>query len=127
MSESSNSKSENRRIYELWSSIQDIIGPARLWPIQIRRNFWTPGLKHWQRTLTAVFVFINGLNPSVFMEWAHLLNLGADNKAYDHFQYLLTTFEANPRRYNLYGYNVTNNRYEYLSGNVRVYVNKSNR
>ena len=119
--------SKNREIYETWMSIQDIIGPARLWPIQIRKKNWTPGLKHWQRILTAAFVFIIGLDPIIFMEWAHLLNLSSDSHGYKHFEYLLTSFERNPRRYNLYGFNVRNNRYEYLNGTVRVYPNKARR
>ena len=107
--------------------IQDIIGPARLWPISIRRNFWTKYLKGWPRTKTAVFVFVNGLNPEIFMEWAHLLELGRDADAFRHFQYLFSAFERNPKHYNLYGYSVTNNRYEYLDGTVRIYVHKSKR
>ena len=29
----------NREIYQLWMTIQDIIGPANLWPRKIRRYF----------------------------------------------------------------------------------------
>ena len=121
------SGSNNRRIYELWMTIQDIVGRASLWPVSIRRYFWTQNLKLWQRTLVAAFVFINGLNPQIFMEWVEVLHLASDSAAVRHFQYLLSSFESNPRRYNLYGYNISNNRYEYLDGRVRVYVNKSQR
>ena len=117
----------NSQIYELWMTIQDIIGRASLWPYLIRRYFWTPHLKLWQRTVVAAFVYVNGLNPQIFMEWAELLHLGRDSAAYRHFHYLFDTFESEPRRYNLYAYNITNNRYEYLDGTVRLYVNRSQR
>ena len=32
--------SRNRQMYELWMLIQDSIGPAYLWPIDIRRLIW---------------------------------------------------------------------------------------
>lgn len=82
--------------------IQDDIDPAHLWPCAIRRYFWTQNLRGWQRTLTAVFVFINGLNPQMLMESAHLLNLDRDSEAYRHSEYLFFAYERNPRRYNLY-------------------------
>ena len=97
----------NRQIYECWMTIQDIIGRASLWPVSIRRYFWTPNLKLWQRTLVATFVFINGLNPTDFMDWVELLHFCSDSEAIRHFEYLFSTFESNPRRYNLYGYNVS--------------------
>ena len=117
--------STNRRIYEFWMTIQDIIGNARLWPISIRRYFWTPNLRFFHRTLVAAFVYVNGLMPEIFMEWARLLHLCRDQAAYRHFEQLFSAFEH--RRYNLYAYNVTNNRYEYIEGRVRVYVNKGKR
>jgi len=54
--------------YQLWTDIQDIVGPASFWPRRIRRNFWTRSLSHWQRILTATVVWINGLNPEVFYD-----------------------------------------------------------
>lgn len=34
----------NRDIYKQWMDIQDIVGPAKLWPLFIRRLFWTQSL-----------------------------------------------------------------------------------
>jgi len=51
--------------YILWSDIQDIVGPATFWPQRIRRYFWTRHLTHWERILTATFIWVNGLNPEV--------------------------------------------------------------
>ena len=79
------SGSNNRRIYELWMTIKDIVGRASLWPVSIRRYFWTQNLKLWQRTLVAAFVFINGLNPQIFMEWVEVLHLASDSAAFDIF------------------------------------------
>ena len=73
----------------------------------------------------AAFVYVNGLNPEIFMEQARLLHFGRDQAAYRHFEQLFSAFEN--RRYNLYAYNVTNNSYEYIDGRVGVYVNKGKR
>ena len=32
-------------------------------------------MRHFQRILIATFVYVNGLNPVIFMEWADQLNL----------------------------------------------------
>ena len=115
--------SRNRMIYELWMDIQDIIGSASLWPHRIRRLFWKQGVKHFERILLATFVLVNGLNPVVFMEWARLVGLGNDGAAYRHFDALFRLLPD--RNYNLYAYNITTNRYEYIDGRVRLYVHAS--
>ena len=119
-------RERDRQIYRLWMTIQDIVGEASLWPVLIRRLFWTPNLIHWHRILICTFVYVNGLNPEIFFEWVNLLQLGRDSAAYRHFRALFRLFE-NGRNYTLYAYNVTNNSYEYLNGNVRFYTHKSKR
>jgi len=52
--------------FQLWWDIQDIIGPATYWPRNIRRNFWTRRLTHWERIITAAFIWISGLNLEQF-------------------------------------------------------------
>ena len=59
----------------LWQDIQDIIGPANKWPRSIRKNFWNQNIKHFDRILLAAFVFVNALNPVVFLEWGIMNNL----------------------------------------------------
>ena len=49
--------SRNRQIYELWMPVQDIIGAAYLWPINIRRLFWIGNLNHFQRIVVCTFVY----------------------------------------------------------------------
>lgn len=115
----------NAEIYNLWMTIQDILGPARLWPYMIRRLFWTQHLKHFQRILISSFVYVNGLNPDLFIEWDRLIDLGGDESAYRHFIALFRLFEN--RRYNLYAFNVSNTRYEYIDGTVRHYIHRSSR
>ena len=78
----------NRKIYSLWRDIQEIVGPARDWPFLIRRLFWTKNMRHFQRILIATFVYVNGLNPVIFMEWADQLNLARDRSARNHFEAL---------------------------------------
>lgn len=105
----------NQQIFALWREMQDIIGEANLWPRRIRRYFWTKNLKHWERCLVSAFVYINGLNPVVFMEWANLFGLCRDRAAVCHFEALFRLYEAG-RNYRLYAWNVSTKRYEYLDG-----------
>ena len=83
-------------------------------------------MKHWDRLLIAGFVYVNGLNPDIVLEWAQLLELGRDSSAYNHFEVLLKQVFPN-RNYNLYAWNVTNGRYENLNGRVSHYVHASRR
>ena len=119
-------RNNNRIIFETWSTIQDIIGPANQWPYSTRRLFWTKHLKHWDRLRISAFVYVNGLNPDIFLEWARLQDLGRDASAYRHFEVLLKTVFPNTN-YNLYAWNVTNRRYEWIDGTVRHYVHAAMR
>ena len=58
-------KQRNRKIYELWTDIQDVVGPAKEWPLMIRRLFWTRNISHTMRPILCAFTFVNGLNPVV--------------------------------------------------------------
>ena len=58
--------SRNQLIYRCWRDIQDIIGRAAQWPFQVRRLFWSSGLRHWDRIIICTFCFVNGLIPIVF-------------------------------------------------------------
>ena len=119
-------RSRNTEIYRLWTSIQDIIGPAPQWPHLIRRLFWTKNLKHWDRILVCTFCFINGLNPLVLEEWAVLIGMCSNRSAINHMRALLRLFEGG-RNYTLYAWNVSNRRYEYLDGRVGLYTHRSRR
>jgi len=69
-------------------------------------------------------VFVNGLNPVIFMEWAEARGMCRDRAAYNHFKALFQIFESG-RYYKLYAFHVGNNRYEWLDGTVRMYVHRS--
>jgi hypothetical protein len=56
------------------------------------RYFWTPNLNHFQRILISAFVYVNALNPEIFIEWVHLLGLARDRAASNHFEALLDFF-----------------------------------
>jgi len=79
--------------YLLWTDIQDIVGPASFWPRRIRCNFWIRSLSHWQRVLTATFVWINGLNPEVFYDWCELKGFFTRGSAIDITNSSLGTLE----------------------------------
>ena len=113
--------------YELWSDIQNIVGPASFWPQRIRRNFWTRTLSHFNRVITAAFVWINGLNPEVFYDWCELKRYFTRGSAvHRHYQQLFTYFREG-RRYRLWSWHVLNRRHEWLDGSVRINVqNRTN-
>ena len=107
---------------QLWADIQDIVGKASLWPHKIRQLFWSKNIKHWDRILICCFVFVNGLNPTVFLEWCDLKGLCRDFSARHEIISLLRTFEDNPSKYrNWYQYNVSQGRWETLSGKPVFY------
>ena len=112
--------------YILWTDLQDIIGKANLWPLKIRKLFWTRNVKHFDRLLIAAFAYVNGLNPVVFMEWADLIQMCRDQAARNHFIAIFKLFEEG-RNYRLYAYNVTLNQYQYIDGSVHHYTHLSHR
>ena len=117
----------NRKIFETWKLMQDIVGKASAWPKNIRRLFWTRCVKHFDRIIMAAFVYVNGLNPEIFFEWAELLHVFRDSSGLRHCQNLFKLFDNGRYSKALYAYNITTGRYEYIDGSPRVYVNKSNR
>ena len=106
---------------QLWKDIQDIIGNASLWPLNIRRLFWTKCVKHFDRIKLVTFCFVNGLHPDILLEWSQLKGLCRDENAFRHFKYLFTTFESGVYFRGLFAYNITMQRYEFLNGTVRRY------
>ena len=117
----------NRHIYNLWCTIQDIIGPATEWPHAIRRLFWTQNLQHFSRILLCAFVYVNGLNPDILYEWVELMHLARDRAAFNHIRALFRLFEHGHYSHNLYGWNVSQRQYQYLDGRIRIYKHRSRR
>ena len=115
--------SRQRRTFEIWTLIQDLIGKASLWPYQIRRLFWTKNLTNFQRMLITVFSYVNGLPLETLQEWCDHMGLCRDEPARRHIGQLWNYF--NRGRYgHLYSYNVTMNRYHTVGGDVRHYINR---
>lgn len=113
-------RSRSSTIYILWRDIQDIIGNASLWPIRIRRLFWTQHLRYFQRFLIVIFSYVNGLNPQLLIEWLKIQRGFSNAESERHVRELFIRLEEgkynNHTRYNYYGYNVYNKRYEYVNG-----------
>jgi hypothetical protein len=84
----------NLEVYTRWTVIQDIVGPAYLWQHTKRRHFWTLNLRHFERIMVSAFVYVNGLNPVIFLEWVDLIGLARDGPAYRHVQALFTFFNG---------------------------------
>lgn len=107
--------------YRMWLEIQDVIGNASLWPRCIRRLFWKKNLRHFERVLVGTFIWVNGLNPDVFIEWAFRIGcLVPNSSGYRHFVGFLRTVE-NGRRYKLYSWNIAMGCYQDLAGNIVIY------
>ena len=108
-------------IFVAWSDIQDVIGVASAWPAAIRRFFWTRNLGHWDRTRVVAFVWINGLHMDLFLDWAHLIGMAEEGSAgYVHMR-SLHAYIYSGVTYNLFAWNITRRRYEYLDGTPRYY------
>lgn len=118
--------SRSSRIYRLWMDIQHIVGPANLWPLSIRRLFWTRPLRHWQRILICTFAYVNGLNPEVLIEWVLLLRLLNNESGVRHIQSFFILVERGTN-YTLYSLNVSTRRYEWLDGRPRAYLPRGER
>jgi hypothetical protein len=76
-----------------------------------------------QRQIISAFVFVNGLNPSIFLQWIQLRGLARDRQAQNHFAYLFDQFEKDPTKfgYGLYAYNVTMGHYQKINGERHTY------
>ena len=111
---------------QTWWDIQDIVGEASLWPNYIRHLFWRKNLTWEERQIISAFVFINGLNPIIFLEWVTLKGLARDDKAWRHFKYILGQFEKNPTlyHYGLYAYNITMGYYQKPNGQRHTYCKR---
>lgn len=81
-------------LYLHWALMQDLIGDASTWPHKICRLFWSMKPNHWERVQMAAFVFLNGLDPKLFMEWWQIRNrLTAQMKC--HWDYLFRALDDN--------------------------------
>ena len=75
-------------------------------------------LLHFQRVLTATFIWLNGLNPEVYYDWCELKSFFYRGSAmHRHFQQLFHYFRQ-CRRYSLWSLHVLNRQYEWLDGTV---------
>jgi hypothetical protein len=104
---------------KLWEEIQDVIGPESQWPSEIRSNFWNCNVKHWERIMLATFVFVNGLNPVVFMEWVDQSNMCRDFAARKHLSDLLDRFSKGIYLHTVYAYNVYARQLQHLDGRIK--------
>ena len=115
----------NRIIFEKWELILDLVGgPVTLWPRVIRRLFWKRNLNYRERFIVACFVWVNGLNPETFYEWAALVGgiHPQNTHGWAHMRGLFIKFERDGWRMDHYwGWNIDNGRYEYLNGRTRYY------
>ena len=112
---------KSKKVSELWGDIQDIIGDKSRWPPYIKALFWKRNVNHFERRILAALIFYNGLNPSVFFEWADLIGLCRDAAAVCEFQSLFKVFKEG-KSYNMYAYVIVTGRNEYYDSSVKAYM-----
>lgn len=105
---------------QLYCEIQDVIGPASLWPRQVFQwfHYGIPAgqsLSCKRRPLFAAFFWVNGLNPEVLYDWCRLKSDCHPPQAVSHYRWLFATFNSGQLQY-LYSWNICQGRYEYLNG-----------
>ena len=112
-------------LYMLWKDIQELIGPAKLWPKAIRRFFWTKNIRNWPRVRVCAFAFVNGLPAHMLLHWGIMVQMwtGVGDPSYRHAARLMYIIEhkGGHCKYKLWAWNVHNNRGEYLDGTPRRY------
>ena len=107
----------------LWYDMVDIIGPVRNWPPKIRNLFFRKNITHSQQFQLCTFIFVNGVNPDMLLDWVDRMELCSSKKSHREFVSLLTTFETSPKKYaHMYAYNVYFHHYEYLDGRIKFYL-----
>ena len=58
----------SRRTHRMWETLQDLVGPACLWPRLIRSLFWMRYLRNGQRVVLCMFCFVNDVLPGLVAE-----------------------------------------------------------
>ena len=112
----------------LWDDICDIIGDSDKWPTKIKNLFWSRNVTHYNRLILCAFVYVNGLNPEVFMEWSDVVGLCRDTTAVREMETWFQEFETNQKKWrNIYQYNIFNHQYEFLNGEVKYRLKWNNR
>ena len=107
---------------EAWLHIKDIIGPdLSRWPRGMPNLFWTSELNHKQRFKISCFVWVNGLDPVLFLEWCDLADLLRDDQALRHVKYLFRKFESGDWNKKYWQWNVAMNCDQYLGGEPHYY------
>ena len=59
----------------LWYDMVDIVGPVRNWPPNIRNLFFGKNITHSQRFQLCTFIYVNGVNPDLLIDWVDRMEL----------------------------------------------------
>ena len=106
--------------FNMFLEIQDIIGPAHLWPHQVLHYFLhgVPrglGIARRARLEVATFFWSNGLNPVVFLEWGRLDTVAYPMNSIEHYRWLFQSLENGYMAYR-YAWNVSQGHFQYMDG-----------
>ena len=110
-------------ICQLWLDIQDIIGPVKKWPPKMCHLFFTRDINHYQRLKVCAFVYVNVLNPDMFLEWNEHFQIVKKEDALRECKNWFKEFDCNLFKWQeIYQYNVYHNRYEFIDGRVKFHL-----
>ena len=89
----------------------------------MRNLFFKQGLSHFERLKVCPFVYVNGLNPVMFFEWADFLQLLSNEAAHRECQNWFNEFKNNTTKWkHIYQFNVYYHRYKYIDDRVKYHL-----
>lgn len=110
----------------LWLDLQDVIGPAILWPQFIRKKMWCSNLGYADRALIAAFGYCNGVNRDFLCDVLRQINSYATvprlRKIADLYEYWSEETERGYERRSRYvSFDIILQRYTDLNGNDWIF------
>ena len=110
---------DNRYSFE---NIVDIIGPISAWPSKILERYLKDSYKSEDRFALCLFNFTNGLDNSLFLEFAQTHGKLRDEAAVQHIRTISAMLERRVEHLNdYYSFNIQENRWTYLNGQTKHY------
>ena len=67
-----------------------------------------------------LFIFVNGADPELFLNWCYHMRLLRDISAIKHIRYLFTVFTEHTQYDHYSSWNVINSRYECIQGSPQI-------
>ena len=113
-------EARRERLNELLDIFAEQGGPLPQWPRQIRRYmFRKKELTHFKRIVLCTFIYINGIDWRLFVEWVQLMELCRDNSGYREVETLLRAYREGRYPKGSYGYHVAYQQWLWCDGSPK--------